>query len=305
MRAVVGKHGATVAIVALLVLNIVLIVPLIAHHNSGPDQAVAGGTSTAPTAQASPGSPSPTPDGTTSPTPAVKLTSGQPRRLLAVNSDQVAWRADAAGCGQVSKMQYTTDGGKTWQTTDSGLKGVVRLKAFGDSSVFAIGSDDNCKPVYAVDAYPGSLWQHDSALLSGTWYRVPSDLNAVHDPQGKTTQPCDQAGLVDFAGLGSSKAVALCGDGSLRSRAGGTSWQTTVEHSNAVAINADDNHFVMVEQDPQCAGLAVQRFNLHQNSLKTIMKPHCFKLNDPVLGNVAVSNRRSAVWLWSGAIRQV
>lgn len=301
MRAVVARHGATAAIIALLVLNVVLIVPLIANRNSRPDQAAADGTPAAPTVEASPSpdSPSPTPSAK-SPSPVPKLASGKPRRLLAVNSDHIAWRAEASRCGQSSKLEVTTDGGKTWNVTDSGLSSVVRLRAFGDSSVFAIGADADCKPVYAVDAYPGDQWQLDSSMLSDTWFREPNDLNTVHDPQDRTSQPCGKAGIVDFAGQGDTKGAALCGDGSLRTRDGGSDWQTTVHKSDAVALNADDNHFVMVEQISQCHGLAVQRFDVHGSKVKTLGKAHCFKVSDPELGDVAVSNRESTVWVWSG-----
>lgn len=302
MRALVAKYGATVAIIALLVLNVVLIVPLIANRNDGPDQAAAEGSAALPTQAVSPSadSPSPTPAVTDSPSAVPTLVSDKPRELLAVNSDQIAWRAEASGCGQDSKIEVTTDGGKTWRVTDSGLKSVVRLRAFGDSSVFAIGADSDCNPVYAVDAYPGDEWQQDSSMLSDTWFRMPNDLNTVHDPQDKTSQPCGTVGLVDFAGQGNTKAVALCGDGSLRTRDGGGGWQTAVKHSDAVALNADDNQFVMVERSSQCHGLAVQRFSVQDGTIKTVKRTQCFKVSDPDRNDVAVSNRGSIIWLWSG-----
>lgn len=307
MRALVAKHGATVAIVALLVLNVVLIVPLIANRNSGPDQAAADGSATLPMEAASPSadSPSPTPAVTESPSAGPTLVSGKPRQLLAVNSDQIAWRAEASGCGQDSKIEVTTDGGRTWRVTDSGLKSVVRLRAFGDSSVFAIGADSHCNPVYAVDAFPGDQWQQDSSMLSQTWFRMPNDLNTVHDPQDKTSQPCGTVGLVDLAGQGDTNAVALCGDGRLRVRDGGRDWQTAVTHSDAVALNADDNHFVMAEQNSECDGLAVQRFNLHDGKLKTVKKAHCFDGSGSNVNDVAVSNRGTKVWLWAGKVKQL
>lgn len=301
MRALVAKHGATVAIIALLVLNVVLIVPLITHRGYRPNDAAAGGTPTTSTVtpSPSPSSPSPTPSAT-SPSVPPALISNRPREVLAVNSDQVAWRAEASGCGQDSKIEVTTDGGKTWRVTDSGLKSVVRLRAFGDSSVFAIGADDSCDPVYAVDASPDDQWQQDSSMLSDTWFRMPKDLNTVHDPKDKTSKPCGTTGLVDFAGLGDVKGAALCADGSLRSWDGGKDWTTIVEHSDAIALNADDNHFVMVERSSQCDGLSTQRFNLHDGKLRMVKKAHCFKIPHPARNDVAVSNHGTTVWVWSG-----
>ncbi|QGN32807.1 hypothetical protein [Microlunatus sp. Gsoil 973] len=161
MRRFVSKHGATVVILALLALNVVLIVPLISGRNAIPEPADAAGSAlpTEPTGSASVPNPSAEaslPGESSESSPSRDLVSGSPRRLLAANSDQVAWRAEPAGCGEDSKIEVTTDGGKTWRETDSGLKSVVRLRAFGDSSVFAIGADQDCKPIYAVDAYPGA-----------------------------------------------------------------------------------------------------------------------------------------------------
>jgi hypothetical protein len=306
MRRFVSKHGATAAIIALLALNVVLIVPLISGRNAIPEPADAASAplpttgESGPSAGPSPSAAASSPDASAESTPSPDLVSGEPRRLLAANSDQVAWRAEPAGCGEESKIEVTTDGGDTWRVTDSGLKSVVRLRAFGDSSVFAIGADEDCKPVYAVDAYPGAEWRTDDSMLSETWFRLPDELNTVHDPQDKTSKPCGEAGLVDLAGRGDDQAAALCGDGSIRVRDGGVDWTTAAEHSDALGLSADDNRFVMAVQGSQCDGVEVRRFTLNDGELKIKKKTRCFKDVQPDAGTVAVSNHGGAMWLWAG-----
>lgn len=301
MRRLAGKHGVTIAIIALLVLNVVLIVPLLIGRNVVPgsaDVAPSSADTDGATQSASP-SPSPDDDSSASQSPSAALVSGKPRRLLAVNSDQVAWRAAASGCGEESKIEVTTDGGKTWRTTDSGLRSVVRLRAFGDASVFAIGADEHCKPTYSVDAYPGAEWQGDNSMLAETWFRSPNNLNAVHDPHNKTSHPCGTVGVVDLAGRGDDQAAVLCGDSSIRIRDGQGDWRSAVQKSAALALNADDNRFVMAVRVSGCAGLAVQRFTLNGDHLKT-KKAHCLDVPRSDPDHVAVSIHGGSTWLWSG-----
>lgn len=299
MRALAAKHGATIAIVALLVLNVVLIVPLFTGQHTVPPDATSRLSSKTATPSPARVSPSPSPGDTSSPPSDATLMSGRPRRLLTANSEQIAWRAEPAACGQDSKIEVTTDGGKHWRPTDSSLKSVVRLKGFGDSSVFAIGADKNCQPTYAVAAYPGATWQFDDSMLAKAWFRMPNDLNTVHDPQDNTSQPCGKDGLVDLAGRGDHQATVLCADGSLRIRHGGHYWHTAVKKSHAVALNADDNRFVMAEVAAKCDGLAVQEFSLHGEHVKT-KKRHCLKGLDSNPGAVAVTNRLGTTLVWSG-----
>lgn len=301
MRRLAGKHGVTIAIIALLVLNVVLIAPLLLGRNAVPESADAAPSSagTEGTTQMASPSPSPDDDSSASPSPSAALVSGKPRRLLAVNSDQVAWRADAAGCGEKSRIEVTTDGGKTWQTTDSGLRSVVRLRAFGDASVFAIGADEHCKPTYSVDAYPGAEWQSDDSMLAETWFRLPINLNAVHDPHNKISHPCGPEGVVDLAGRGDDQAAVLCGDSSIRVRDGGDNWRTAVQKSDALALNADDNRFVMAVTASGCGGPAVQKFTVDGDHLKT-RKAHCLDVPESDPDHVAVSIHGGSTWLWSG-----
>ena len=74
---------------------------------------------------------------------------GAPSRLLAANSGRVAWRATSTDCKGKAVVEVTTNGGRSWSKTNPGLTAIVRLKAYGDSSVFAIGADTSADPMYA------------------------------------------------------------------------------------------------------------------------------------------------------------
>jgi len=104
---------------------------------------------------------------------------------------------------------------------------------------------------------------------------------------------------VALAGQGDAKGAVLCGDGTLRIRDGSAHWKTAVKKSDVVALNADDNRFVMVEQMAQCPGLLTRWFSVRDNHLNSAKKGHCFKIpvSDP--NDISVSNRGSTVWLWS------
>jgi hypothetical protein len=298
MRRYAAKHGATVAIIGLLLLNVVLIVPLFMGRHDVPDPADAAPSPVASNSLTA-NSPSPTRnENRTSAQP--KLTGDRPRRLLATNSDQIAWRAKPTGCGEVGEVEVTTNGGKTWRPADLGLESVVRLRAFGDRSVFVIGADQDCQPVYSVSAYPGAKWQSDNSMLADTWFRLPRDLNTVHDPHDRTSKPCGDNDLADLAGRGDDEAIALCADGSIRVRNGGTDWKEALHKSGVVAVSADDNRFVMAFRSATCDGLTVQRFTLRRHLLNAKKKERCMGGVSTDPGVVAVSNRGRSIWLWSG-----
>lgn len=304
MRRLAGKHWATIGIVALVVLNVVLIVPLVRHQSAAPSKAHASQSPPPANGSTSGESASPLPSNSASNSASSSpgaLQTDQPRRLLAANSDRIAWRADPAGCGGNSKVEVTTDGGKTWRRTDTGLTSVVRLKATGGASVFAIGADKNCNPVYASADAPDASWQRDESLLQSTWFRTPNNLGMVHDPQGQTSNPCGKHGLVDLAGLGTSQAIVLCGKGRLRVRNGGQGWHTALKTSGVVALNADDNRFVMAELRPTCDGWLIQQLTLRGDELSN-GKRHCASSSSSDPNLVAVGIRSRTTWLWSGDI---
>jgi hypothetical protein len=194
-------------------------------------------------------------------------------------------------------VEVTTDGGRSWSKTKPGLTAIVRLKAYGDSAVFAIGADSKCRPTYAWIAAPEQEWQRDRTRAENTWYRTPEDLNEVHAPNGRTSRPCG-SDLVDLAGLGTFQAAVLCADGRIRTDADGRSWQTVRKPSRVLSINADDAGFVAASPRSDCSGVVVKRFDSSGSGLDG--RGSCVSKVKPAAGATAVSARYQQVWLWSG-----
>lgn len=306
MSAFLRSHGWAIVLGVLIAVNAVLITLLVTRFNhqtattaqppiTAPTDASGGPESKSPTPSASD---RPTPDGSSQQSPTAPA-AGDHRRVLAADSDTVAWRTVSEGCGTPATVDVTTDGGSTWHSTDSGIGSIVRLKAFGAHSVFAIGADAQCRPTYAWADGPHKAWQTDSSLVSDKWFRVPGHRNQVHDTQGGLSKPCGD-GLADLAGLGTYQAAVLCDDGRIRTRDQGVGWHTVRHHSHAVALNADDMHFVAAMQRPMCPdGLVIRRFNANGAGLSD-GSGHCRKASHGGSTGVGVSNIGSTVWLWSG-----
>jgi hypothetical protein len=209
----------------------------------------------------------------------------------------VAWRAETTGCGGAAVVEVSTDGGRSWSRTRPGLSAIVRLKAYGENAVFAVGADARCRPTYAWISGPGEQWRSERARVSDVWFRTPGDLDLVHAPGGQTSRPCGSA-LVDLAGLGTYQAAALCADGRIRTEAEGRSWRTVRSRSGAVSLNADDSRFVAGVVSPGCPGLAVQRFDSSGEGLDRPgrCRPSAGGADQPT----AVTHRADLTWVWSG-----
>jgi hypothetical protein len=194
-------------------------------------------------------------------------------------------------------VEVTTDGGRSWSKTKPGLTAIVRLKAYGDSAVFAVGADSQCRPTYAWINGPEQEWQRDRTRAENTWYRSPDDLDEVHAPSGRTSKPCGND-LVELAGLGTFEAAVLCTDGRIRTEAAGRSWQTVQRRSRVISINADDDGFVAAASGRDCSGVVVKRFDSSGSGLGD--RGICESEAKAAPWATVVSSRNRQVWLWSG-----
>ena len=209
------------AIGGLVLLNLVLFALLVLRQPTGEISAEPATSPTertrAPRLSPMVGN-SPSASGTSSASPtATESASGPDRstRMLAVSSDTLAWRAVFSPCPGESDLEVSRNGGRTWRATKSGLKSVSRLRAYGDSGVFAVGGATDCEDRYVATDGPGKSWAPNDRLLGEAWYRIPTTPNRVHAPDGRTSEPCGDE-LRDFAGLGDLAAAALCADGTVR-----------------------------------------------------------------------------------------
>lgn len=304
------NQGGRILVGVLVVLNVVLIAMLVIrqHDLSTSHTAIpaARGSTSDNGTTSDPGSPSATPSASDTSTPTAGegdqssgAATGTGRRVMAADSDQVAWRAEPGDCNTPATVEVTTDGGDTWKATDPGIRSIVRLKAFGTDAVFAIGADADCKPTYAWIDGPDKKWQHDASRTSDKWYRVPTNPNQIHDAEDKTSEPCDK-GVADLAGIGTYQAAVLCDDGRIRTRDKGRGWQTVERNSGAIALNADDSRFVAALKDSSCGdGVAIRTFDADGNGLSD-GSGSCREARTRARDKTAISLIYTQVWLWSG-----
>lgn len=259
----------------------------------------AGGSATppSPTPSSTPTS-SQSASGETTARPADEDMVSDPRRVMAVSSSSVAWRAEVRDCGGASTVEVSTNGGRTWRATEPGLGAIVRLKSYGDQSVFALGADDSCEASFASVENPDARWQTDQSMTADIWYQVPDDDDVVHAPGGATSRPCGND-LVGLAGRGTYEASAICADGRLRTIREGRSWTTVRNDTGAVAVNADDNRFTVARAMDGCDGLVVQHFGASGRGLSDD-PDECWDIGWQRSDPVAVASRGEVTWLWSG-----
>lgn len=312
--------GPKLAVGGLILLNVFLIGALVVRNSSLETSAVPAPMSSAastppgeaeltPSPSADPtGSPtaslSPTPSPSESPSPDEKSTAAPARSqelddrpaLLAVNSEQVAWRAQQGRCGTDASMEVSEDGGKSWRSTDPGIGSIVRLKTFGPTSVFAVGADDDCRPTYAWIVAPGGSWRQDAERTDTLWYRTPDDLDLIHAPGGGTSRPCGKE-LVGLAGLGTYQAAALCADGRVRTVDQGREWRTAETDLTALSVNADDDRFVVALQRKGCSGVVVRTFDADGSGLGGSTGPCLGPAASD--GEIAVAHQANTTWLWA------
>lgn len=257
---------------ALVLLNVVLITLLIVQRPTTvavPAVATTSSASptTSPRATARTPSEPKTPAAASSPSPTISQPArNTARRLLAANSSTIAWRAKEGDCDHRSTVEVTTDGGRTWRTTNPGIRGIVRLSAYGEGSVFAVGADADCKPTYAWISSPGGKWRQDQAVIWDVWFRYPSDRTRVHAPGGRTFRPC-RGEISSFAGIGSYQAAVLCEDGRVRTLDRGRGWRTVLINSGGLVVNADTQRFLLARIRPQCDRTFLQQFDVRAAKL--------------------------------------
>lgn len=304
MSDLLRRHGPKVAVGGLVAVNVALVGALVLRDPvSSAVPAVPVPTSSTPSAGARtplPPSSSPTAGPSRSPEPSRRPAADTARagRLLAVSSGRVGWRAEATGCSEEAVVEVSGDGGRTWSPTRPGLTAVVRLKAYGEDSVFAVGADARCRPTYAWVTGPRDRWQRDRSRVGDVWFRAPDDLDLVTAPGGGESRPCGDDDLVDLAGLGTYQAAALCANGRIRTEAEGRSWRTVRENSGALSLGADDNGFVAAVGSPGCDGLGIRRFD---SSGKGLRREDGTCRDEIEVGDqpVAVSPSGQRTWVWA------
>lgn len=292
-RRLSGSLGL-VALGAFLVADVALVGLALRSTSAPPSEAAArpAAKSGVSAGSASPGTgatdSAPAEDAILEPTP---LTLG----LVAVDRT-TAWRFTTGSCeGGGSTLAVTEDGGESWQPRVSPFDHTVRVRVRdGGSGAFAIGADKDCEPRFRQTDDAAQSW--DGGIdVPGAWYRDPEDAAVVGTEAGTPAKPCDDTGVVDLA-VDSDSALALCGDGRLRSSATGVKWsdEGSVEGALAVALAGDRTLALVTASD--CKGLAV----VEASEPDAVLGCAPVDLTSVTSGAVALAGAGDAVWVAAG-----
>ncbi|GAA3607257.1 hypothetical protein GCM10022236_06340 [Microlunatus ginsengisoli] len=185
-------------------------------------------------------------------------------------------------------VEVTTNGGKTWRRVDPQLRALVRLQAYGDHSVFAVGADAACRPAYTSTESPDRRW-HSAPVVWDTWFSDPKDPARVHAPGGRTSRPCGDA-VRAFSATSRAGAAVICGDGRVRVSTTGRTWRTIQSRSTAVALGSSDRGLLLAYPSASCQGVVVRKLRA------TTGGGSCAEELDAV----AIAGHGTTTWAWVG-----
>lgn len=219
--------------------------------------------------------------------------------MLAVNSDELAWRAVFGPCPTDPEVEVSRDGGRTWNSTSAGLRSITRLRSYSESSVFAVGGAKDCAARYVATGGPSESWGSNEQMLDETWYRLPDKPYRVHAPSGRLSSPCDRE-LGDLAGLGDSNAAALCTNGQVRlTDDRGRNWRDLKGGDAGLAVGADDGVYALATLRAGCDGVAVTVLDPGAERVD-IGEARCAPVDRVAADQLALSVRGQVIWLWAG-----
>jgi hypothetical protein len=214
--------------------------------------------------------------------------------LVAVDKDE-AWRFTVGSCeGGGSTLAISEDGAATWQPRVAPFDTTVRVRVRADGSAFAIGGDEDCRAQFRQSRNAAQTWDRPTGV-PGAWYRDLEDAGVVGTEAGDRAKPCDASAVVDLA-VGEASALALCGDGRLRSSSTGQQWSDAglVKGALAVALAGDRTLALVTRQG--CDGLAV----VDAADPQTALGCAPVDLAGVEAGQVALAGTSGTVWVAAG-----
>ncbi|TQM64008.1 WD40/YVTN/BNR-like repeat-containing protein [Humibacillus xanthopallidus] len=214
-----------------------------------------------------------------------------------------AWRATTGTCGKGgSAMFVTTDGGKTWDKTESPARALIRVQPLTAARVFAIGAGSSCDLKQYASNDLGVTWQAGTAV-SGGWARQLDEPTEVLTPQDDRAQPCGAStDVIDLSRTSADQAQALCADGSVMlTEDGGQRWTDdgTVKGGLALGNRLESNRLAtyVARVGGDCPGIDLVRV-VKGEKLESVA---CVGTKVPSeAGQVGVSVVSAGAWIVAG-----
>lgn len=254
---------------------------------SGVSAGGAGTPSPSSTTDSAPADSAPAEDSVLEPAP---VTLG----LVAVD-DSTAWRFTSGTCADGgSTLSVSEDGAETWQPQAAPFDTTVRVRVREDGTAFAIGGDSDCRPRFRQSRDGAQTWDRPVAV-PGAWHRDLDDPTVVGTEAGTPAKPCEAAGVVDLA-VGDSSALALCGDGRLRSSQTGKQWSDEGSVQGALAVALTGDRTLALVTTSGCDGLAV----VDASAPETPLGCAPLDLAGVKPGEVALAGTDDTVWVAAG-----
>ena len=258
-------------------------------------------TQPGPTSPAQGESPSVSPVPPSSPTPPIDQKVAVPTRLLVATSATSAWRATVGDCKTQGKVEWSTNGGKSWKQPLKAAQGpIVQLGVESNGNLYTVGgAGEGCSMRYITYSKKGVIaGQTDKPL--GIWSRDPKDPDQILGPALARATPCKGEHVVGLASLSTSEALLVCTGGSVMvTFNSGKSWKKADELVGTMAVGAGGGRYWVAGADKNCHGLSVRSFIFTKGDLSR-GESSCAAGLPVTPGLIAISASGQAIWLWDG-----
>lgn len=183
-------------------------------------------------------------------------------RFIAVDGAEV-WRATAGACGSADAapvapvVEYSTDGGATWQVvTPPDVRQVLNVAVFGVGQGGVIAATgDACEPAALRTYTAGRAWESYPQVLATSTYVSPTDRASVVTGGAAVAAPCADA----RSARTSRGTTGIVCDGTAYVLSDG---QWTALVGGAVALDAVAGTIVAAHVSDACpGGVTVTRFS--------------------------------------------
>jgi hypothetical protein len=224
-----------------------------------------------------------------------------PTRLLIATSATSAWRATVGDCKTQGKVEWSTNGGKSWKQPLKVTQGpIVQVGVEPNGNLYTVGgAGEGCSMRYISYSKKGAIaGQTDRPL--GIWSRDPKDPDQILGPAWARATPCKGEHVVGLASLSTSEALLVCTGGSVMVTSNsGKSWKKGDELVGTMAVGAGGGRYWLAGAGKDCVGVSVRSLTFTKSDLSRGQSSCAVDLPvTPAL--IAISASGRAIWLWDG-----